>query len=520
MTYSSRLASHYLELARRPILTNNWSGEDARYSGEFELLETEVAKGSGLHGNGPIDWQRIQEQGEALLTGQSKDLRVASWLTWSLYQRESFVGLHAGLGLLEAVCAGHWTELHPRKARTRAAAFAWLLPRLEQALVDQVPLSEQLPLFRSIAAHLHAIERVLSAELGPDAPLLLPLCRKLDDMLDRASRGQPEPGSVSAAITQVKQVAQQVLTGQTPLDNDKDAQKALRNLQEQARPLAAWWLKQKATDPRPLRLSRTLLWLNIDSLPERNAEQVTALRNLPSDKLAAFRERLEQALFADLIVDLETSIARAPFWLDGQRLVWECLQGLDATPAMRELEIQLGLFLVRLPGLDELKFHEGTPFADGETRAWIGAHVMPHLHRPKATREAVASETPSLPAWDTGLQDALPLLRKEGLKPAVQRLKVGLAAAQGERERFHWQLALARLCISAKKFDLAKTQLESLDQTLAAAGLDDWEPALALDVLRLLHHCCEVLPQNHAVRESKDEIYRRLCHLDLEVVLD
>jgi type VI secretion system protein VasJ len=29
-----------------------------------------------------------------------------------------------------------------------------------------------------------------------------------------------------------------------------------------------------------------------------------------------------------------------------------------------------------------------------------------------------------------------------------------------------------------------------------------------------------LLPQNHAVRERKEEIYRRLCHLDLDVVLE
>ncbi|MNV86632.1 hypothetical protein D3C71_1806820 [compost metagenome] len=114
----------------------------------------------------------------------------------------------------------------------------------------------------------------------------------------------------------------------------------------------------------------------------------------------------------------------------------------------------------------------------------------------------------------------LPKLRKDGLKSAVQQLKLGLAKARGGRERFFWQLTLARLCYSAKKYELAKTQLESLDQTLRATGLGDWEPDLALDVLRMLHSCCELLPQNHAVRESKEEIYRRLCHLDLEVVLD
>ncbi|MCZ9335910.1 type VI secretion system domain-containing protein, partial [Klebsiella pneumoniae] len=81
----------------------------------------------------------------------------------------------------------------------------------------------------------------------------------------------------------------------------------------------------------------------------------------------------------DLLVDLENSTARAPFWLDGQRLAWECLQELDAAQAMREVEIQLALFLQRVPRLEELYFHDGTPFADAETRAWISGQVMPHV---------------------------------------------------------------------------------------------------------------------------------------------
>jgi type VI secretion system protein VasJ len=145
---------------------------------------------------------------------------------------------------------------------------------------------------------------------------------------------------------------------------------------------------------------------------------------------------------------------------------------------------------------------------------------MPHLQAPITASAPAANDSGSQPAWEVALQDTLPKLRKDGLKAAVQQLKTGLAKARGGRERFFWQLTLARLCFSAKKYELAKTQLESLDQTLQASGLGDWEPDLALDVLRMLHSCCELLPQNHAVRESKEEIYRRLCHLDLEVVLD
>ncbi|HAQ86381.1 MAG TPA: type VI secretion system protein TssA, partial [Pseudomonas sp.] len=265
--------------------------------------------------------------------------------------------------------------------------------------------------------------------------------------------------------------------------------------------------------------ARTLLWLPIDILPERNAEQITALRGVPADKLASYRERFAQGLYADLLADLETSIARAPFWLDGQRLAWECLNELDAEQAMREVEIQLALFLQRMPGLDELRFHDGVPFADAETRAWISARVMPHVQPSQAPSESISNQSGTTPAWEEALQDVLPHLRKDGLKSAVQKLKLGLNQARGGRERFFWQLTLARLCFQAKKYDLAKTQLESLDQTLQATCLGDWEPDLALEVLRLLHSCCELLPQNHAVRESKDEIYRRLCHLDLEVVL-
>jgi type VI secretion system protein VasJ len=260
--------------------------------------------------------------------------------------------------------------------------------------------------------------------------------------------------------------------------------------------------------------------LPIDSLPERNAEQITALRGLPADKLASYQERYQQGQYADLLVDLEASIARAPFWLDGQHLAWQCLQELDAEQAMREVEILLALFLQRMNGLEELRFHDGSAFADGQTRAWLSSHVMPHLQAPVATSTPAANDSGSQPAWEIALQETLPKLRKDGLKAAVQQLKLGLAKARGGRERFFWQLSLARLCFSAKKYELAKTQLESLDQTLQASGLGDWEPDLALDVLRMLHSCCELLPQNHALRESKEEIYRRLCHLDLEVVLD
>jgi len=513
-----KLFAHHISLAQTFVFKDNFAGGDARFSNEYEALERELGKAQSMHESGQIDWLMVQERSEALLRDQSKDLRVAAWLAWALHQRESFSGLLAGIGLLHHLCEHNWSLIHPRKLRTRAAAIAWLVPRLDQVLSDNVPIKEQLPLFRQLAEQLEGLDGLLTRHLGDEAPLLLPICRRLKTMVRRATENQPEPGAVGTVVAQVKQVAAQIFAPGSPIDNEKEAHRALRAQQESARSLCAWWLRQKATDQRALRLNRTLLWIPIDAVPERNAEQVTALRGLPADKLKNYQERYEQGQYADLLVELEASIARAPFWFDGQRMVWECLQELNAEQAMREVEFHFALLLQRLPGVVELRFHDGVPFADPVTRGWINANVMPHLQSTSAPRKVESEGTQ--PAWDEALEQVLPILRKDGLKVAVQNLKQGMQEAQGGRVRFFWHFSLARLCFMAKKYELAKTQLETLDQQLQSLGLNAWEPDLALQVLHLLHSCCELLPQNHAVRERKEEVYRRLCHLDLEVVLE
>ena len=510
--------ARYLKIAQTPISKGDYAGLDARYSPEYEALEIELAKASSLHENGKVDWQKIQEHSEVILTNLAKDLRVACWLSWALYQLQSFAGLVAGFGMLCHFCTQHWAQIHPGKSRTRSAAISWLIMRLEKALDSNVPVKDHLELFRQLVKLLEELDAVLTQYLKADAPLILPLRRRLTSMVQRASDNQIDPGPVEAAIAQVKQAATQWFTGDPVIENEKDAQKALRGQQENGLALCAWWLRQKATDPRVFRLNRTLTWLSITSVPQRSAERVTDLRAPPPDKLKSYRSLFEQGQYADLLVQLEASIARAPFWLDGQRMVWECLDALDAEVAKQELEIYCALFLQRLPGIVELRFHDGVEFANVETRDWIAAHVMPRVQPIAAPRKV--EDAGIAPAWQIALEKTIPMLRKGGLKAAVQEMKQGLQSAQGGRERFFWQFSLARLCHRAKKYDLARAQLETLDQQLQQSGLHLWEPDLALEVLRLLHGCYGLLPQGHEVRERKDEIYRRLCHLDLEVVLE
>ncbi|NIL17538.1 type VI secretion system protein TssA [Pseudomonas sp. AN3A02] len=516
MVYSDRLSDFYLKLAQTPNSIESFAGADMRFSTEYEALETELGKAHSMHGNSQPDWQWVVEKSEALLRQQSKDLRVAVWLTWALHQRESFPGLLAGLGLLRYLCEHHWAVVYPSKPRTRSAAFGWLVPRLDQMLAQNLSFKDQRPLFHCMLEHLTRLDELWTQHLCGDAPLLLPIRRRLSDGLQQTTESDP-PSVIAAGIAQITQVATQLLAPEPVVDNERDAHKLLRTLQENARPLSAWWQRQNATDLRALRLNRTLTWLTITSLPDCDNEQVTPLRGPAPDKLKRYQERFVQGQYADLLLELEVSLACAPFWFDGLYRVWECLQTLQADLAMTELEVHFALLLQRLPGLVQLRFHDGTPFADSVTRGWINTQVTRHLQGPVSPKTALDAQAAP---WDKALHDVMPVLRKDGFKAAVRSLKQGLQSAAGDRARFHWRLGQARLCVLAGKHDLAKVQLEHLDHELQQSGLQRWEPELAVEVLQLLHGCCDVLPQSHSVRERKEDVHRRLCHFDLEAVLE
>ncbi|WP_373186399.1 type VI secretion system protein TssA [Halopseudomonas sp.] len=517
------LANHYIDLARRPIRPADFCGEDVRYSTEFEELEAELAKAESLHTNAGPDWNKVREGSESLLLLHSKDLRAGVWLTWSLYQGQSFAGLQAGIAALFYLCTEHWQDLYPRKLRTRQAAFGWLLLRLEQTVADRAAFSgTEAATIKTLADNIRELDQCLSAHMLDEAPLLLPLCRRLDELAsqEKTRSDKPaansEPAQTEARITPIPRQGADTTAA---IGTARDAHKALRSLQEQSRSLCAWWLGESATDARAIRLSRTLLWLPIEALPEHDAQQQTSLRGLPVDRVASYAERMGQGQHAEVLRELEASVAKSPFSLDGQRMVWECLEALGAERAMRELEDQVCLLLARLPGLEQLRFHDGVPFADDHTCAWLAGLTQAPTEKASQELPNPARENTQAP-WETALSKAAVTMRKQNLKVAVGLLKQGMQGATSERERFQWQFAQARLCHQGRHYELATHQLESLYQVLQESNLERWEPKLAIRILQLLADSHERLPRKNSSAERRNEIYQRLCHLDLEAVLD
>lgn len=120
MSYSDKLYDYYLELARLPCSQSSFAGSDMRFSGEYEVLESEIGKAQSMHGTGQPDWDKVLQISESVLRQQSKDLRVAVWLTWALHQRESFPGLLAAW----VCCAVSASSIGLRSTRKKHAPVA------------------------------------------------------------------------------------------------------------------------------------------------------------------------------------------------------------------------------------------------------------------------------------------------------------------------------------------------------------------------------------------------------------
>lgn len=527
MVFNNPLLNNYPLL--EAISTDSFVGQDARYMESFEAVEKAVSSSSSLFSGAAIDWGNVVELSSKVLTTQTKDVRVLAWFSWGLFKVHSFEGLHAGLFIINELLAKCWDEIFPVKKRSRIAAFEWLTSRIEQLFMDETPSIGSKELHQAFLAELKRLDEVLTAQWGEESPLLLPTCRRIEKTLSDETAGQnvQEPNAENA-VEKVALHAQDLVTGTassslslvSSVGNDRDANKLLRTLQDNGRSLCLWWLSQHSSDIKALRLNRTLLWITIENLPD-NKEGVTALRPVPVDKVNNYRERLNQGRYNDLINDIEMSISKAPFWLDGQHMVWQCMKALRADDAMLEIEVQLALFLNRIPDLVNLKFHDGTPFANEQTLAWINDNVLPKLKTTASQLSAMSVSEGSVNAkWDVALQEAMDNLSANGLKDSMATLVAGLNMAEGGREKFFWRLCMAKLCLANNRYELAKTQLENLDECAVQLNISEWEPSLALEIVCLLYRCCELLPQSQSIREDKEGLYKRLCFLNMSLIMD
>ena len=542
----SVIANHPLiDIGRNSISDESKCGIAIKYEPDFEALEAELAKQESVTASA-VDWPQVCLLASGILKSQSKDLLVCSYFSKGLLETEGYIGLTLALSIMKDMIDIYWEDLFPPKKRLRAreSALQWLSEKTGQYISDNPPSDADTDAIIESADLISDIQDLLDQKVEGGGPSLLEISRPLRDFKKAAKHAREEakkkqsqvaasvaesksvqPESSSASQTpEIKQApapkksaksvptssakASSISVGMPSTENE--AKRALRAVQEAARTLGTFWLETKLSDPKSYRINRISTWVIIEACPPAN-EGLTQLATIPTaDKKKMFQSLFEAENYIELIPQLEQTLARTPFWLDGQYLVTKALEALgkDYTAALETVVREMRVFLERVPGVEMLKFSDGTPFANEETLLWIHSEVM------VSASNSDEGETP----WSEIFQDAKILMSSGKMSEAVALFESGITKSESDRLNWQWRFALTQLLLQTGKIDSALPILRQLLMELDAANLLKWEAKLAKNVAIELFNSAKSLlsknKQNSIFIEAKEYAYNKLCLID------
>lgn len=469
------------------------------YEPDYDALAAEIGK---LERSGPasVEWRTVVASAQDILANRSKNLSVATWLALALAHTEALDGLAVGVAIVRRLVENSWDLLFPKRPRARAGAFEWMISRLARE-VPAEPQPGTGPASLVALDEFAALEKLVSEKLPDPAVAFGEVLRPLQKLAEAERRAAaeaeqrkatpaaaPAPGqsapvpsgpaqSAAAASSPAPAMAFEAAGG--------DPERVLSMLREMVRTQALQLMQANPFEPRAFRLLRAVTWLGITELPPVQNGR-TALMPPPDTRLTEFEAMRRAGNQKDLVLALEHFCSGSGlFWLNGQRLAANALSTLGpaAMECAREVVAGVASLLERLPGLSELSFSDGTPFADGTTRAWIETSV---LARPET--RAQGATAPDMP-WQVAFAAARQKLAEGQERDALALLTEGVSAAPSGRARFHWRLGAARLCLENGTAIVALPLLQHLARLIDAHGLDEWEPQLAAEAASLLHRC-------------------------------
>jgi type VI secretion system protein ImpA len=137
-----------------PIPGDDPSGQDLSYAPEYDIIRearredpSDLPMGEWKRDPKVADWAKVIRTSTACLSGKTKDLQIAAWLTEALTKVEDFAGLRDGLRLMLGIQRRYWETYYPRiddgDLESREGPFLLLNdPRVLPRIVRSVPLTD------------------------------------------------------------------------------------------------------------------------------------------------------------------------------------------------------------------------------------------------------------------------------------------------------------------------------------------------------------------------------------------
>lgn len=547
-----------------PVSDSAPAGEDIRASDAYEKVAAEIEKLTNPTITTPTDWALVERESASLLATQSKDFMLAAWLSAAWMERHGLDGLQAGLELHAGLVETYWQTAFPtlKRLRGRRNAFTWWLDRatrwLETRELPAIPVATQ----NAMVDAATRIDRAL-ADLDPESPPLGSFLRQLKNLdiipeeaggdtspgtagdptdatrAASASAGAADPGNTaegttggtasgpaappdgpdhstgstapasrpaaSAATPRNAAAGGAPLTAPPPLPDQLtttgDVATALEALAGHLSHLSSALLTLDPYQPLAIEINRFAARAAILDAPPATAG-TTSIMAPPTPILDAFQTICAANNAVGMTTFCESRIPAFPFWLDLDRQSARGFAMLgERGVRMQQAVIRNVLaFTARLPGVENLTFADGTPFASHETRAW--------LEECRAAQEGRGARD----EFESIRQQAGVAAGEGRIDEAMQTLQGLLQRSRGGRDQFRARIALLELLMSSQgKIDPVPAA-QSLFEDTTRLQLADWEPQLASQALQAVLKACRqaaVLSQP-AIRATARPDHERL----------
>ena len=499
----------WLEALSAP-LPGNKCGEDLKYEETFKALK---ASSSGV---GEVDFKVMFIQASDLLNTQSKDLRIVSYLALAATSEFGVTGLTHTLLLFNRLLTTYTDEVHPLKARMRAAVNTWFLQqqeRLKGVAQGHNTNAEQWPeLIAALTQYNEQCVGLLDNESGPLSTLNewakeqekrnpVPVATPVQEEKAISAEQKLADNSVVTAPkseannTTPAPVTSQVSIGNADIASDSAYLSAVRQLLN--------FDKEQNNIERVVKLSRAARWTRLALPANENGKT-----RLPAPRAAAFApienalasEQPEQALNLAEGLFMEGAMQ---FNLNLQVLSLNALKKLNKLPLVHWLEQQLVNLNEQFPALVSLQYDDGSPLCSSVNKEFL--KELSH----SAKTESVSSQSS---AFDEQYSELIQDVEKGQLSTAL--IKVDQINILNDFDKAQAQLLKAKLLIKAEHYEHALALLGVLLKQIKAHDLAQWQQCFCMEVWRFSKQCYASLSQT-----PEDEMSLAAKHISQQMMV-
>lgn len=451
-------------------------GRDPAYDDAFITVKEEIGKLSG------IDDALIVQSCKQILCEVGKDLRLAGYYAFARVRQDGAAGLADGLELLAALVDRFGHALLPGRDEAKRSAIEWVATARVLEQLDRHGEFAPTELERAMAA--------LNLLIGKTADWPEAAHPNLQALVSRFEGGEDVVRPVTESSTAMPGGSALLSTGVTTIASTRDALEYTRVL--------AKYLRDEEHGYLPAaRLVRCMRWDTVHEVPPADPKGYTRLAPPRTELRQQFKRLVLQKQWPELLERVEGAYMEGVnhLWLDLQYYQHVALDhaGSPYTEWRDILKTDFALFLDRMPGIQRLAFHDGTPFADDATLEWIASNaVVRNLDQGEALAALPVStddEDGAVANWQEMEAQARELAQSQGIEAAFAWID-GLPGIRTDRQRYLQRWVMARVADNAGRPDICLRLLAELDAGGPQFRLAGWEPSLTFEVK---HHLLKTL---------------------------